>query len=417
MFIYGFAGAFVGVAWGAWTLASRGPDRGAVPTYATAPQAPACPAGYQRAAGFDSGALVENTRTRWLVRCDPVRSDSAISESLELFWSAEMVSDARAHPLAMRTFVEQISQSNRVALEPLPAPTRQDVTLRPGVTVSGLSVSARGGLRLPSMALRAWVLPAGGHTLLAVLVAPSEHREALEGPAADAVAHVEGLRAFEEPENTERGFTVRARCPSGWTDATPADGGRAQATYVGRVCIAPSRGGGGELTFVELTGQAQGPEGARRTFELAATMIAAVGTRVHTVSSDPDAGASRSSTAMQLSAPEPVRVASVDGFTAHATLEPPPAQLVLRAWMLPAGGGSVYALSTSLREREREVREALDGWVRTLPMLHGYDPAPVVAQRTKRFKIFVLIPGVMTALLGVGLAIARARSLRKADSD
>lgn len=415
--VYSVAGAFVGTAWGAWALASRGADPTAVPTHAQAPAAPSCPDGYARAPQFDSTAIVEGTRnTRWLVRCDPVRSQSAISESLELFWAPEIIADPRARPEALRSFVSTVAQSNRVALEPLPTPEARPAIQATATTpaVDALVMDTRGGFRLPSFVARAWAVPAGGRTLLALLIAKSERAQEVEGRAADAVSRVTGVRAYDPAASSERGFSVSASCPTGWTDATPAGGGPAPAFFVGRYCLEPSQGGGSELTFAEVTGRMEGEGGANRLFELASTMIAAVGTSVTSGAVDSDSGSS--TIAQGFSRAETITVAGVEGRTARAEIEPPAARLALRAWMAPAGGGSVFALSTSLVERAEPVRAELDRWLTSASVVRAYDTSTMQARRSQRFRGNIILPGAMTALLGVVLAVMRQRSLSPSTS-
>jgi hypothetical protein len=414
--IYAVAGAFIGTAWGSWSLASRGADRTAVSTQAQAPEAPACPDGYARAPGFDRGAIVDGTRdTRWLVRCDPVRSESAVSESLDLFWAPEVIPDPRARPDALRSFVDTIAQANHVALEPLPSTER--ATLVPATAqrpaVEGLALDARGGFRLPGFVARAWAVPARTRTLLVLLVAPSGRATEVEARAADAVSRVEGVHAYEGTSPAERGFAVTARCPAHWSDTTPADGGPAPALYVGRACIEPTQGGGAELTFAEVTGRMDGEGGASRLFELAAAMINAVGPRVSNATVDRDAGAS--AIAQGFGRTEPATVAGVEGRTARAEIEPPAARLALRAWMAPAGGGSVLALGTSLLERREPTRAALDRWLQGSPVLRPYDAPTLQGNRSRRFRLNVLIPGLITAVLGALVAVGRSRSLAKGE--
>jgi hypothetical protein len=410
--LYATIGAFVGTAWGSWSLASRGADRSAIATASRAPSAPSCPAGFVRAAGFDASAIVEGTRsTRWLVRCDPVRSESAVSESLELFWSPEVLPDPRARPDALRAFVTGIAQSNRVALEPLGAvaPRTLDSAGATGSATEALSLATRGGFRLPGLVARAWALPSGGRTLLALLVAPASRAESIEARAAESVARIEGLRAHDGTANTARGFSARVTCPAGWTDATPPEGGPAPALFVGRACIEPGQGGGAELTFAEATGTIDGERGASPLFELAAAMISAVGTRVSAGRPDADAGATR--VAEGFSSSEPVTVAGVQGRTARAEIDPPAAQLALRAWMIPAGDGSVYALSTSLHDRAAPTAAALDRWVEGARIARPYDQATLARTRSTRFRTNVVAPGVLTAILGALIALGRARAL------
>lgn len=409
--LYSVAGAFVGTAWGAWALASRGADPTATATHAPAPAAPACPAGYARAPQFDSSAVVEGTRgVRWLVRCDPIRSESAVSEAIELFWSPEIIADPRARPEALRSFVNTVAQSNRVALEPLPTPEARNLVRASGAlaAVDGLVMDTRGGFRLPSLVARAWALPAGGRTMLALLITRSDRASEVEARAADAVSRVTGLRAYDASAPSDRGFAVSASCPTGWSDATPANGGPAPGFYVGRYCLEPSQGGGSELTFTEVTGRMDGEGGANRLFELAGTMIAAVGTRVSSGASDADAGAS--SVAQGFSRAEAITVGGVDGRTARAEIEPPAARLTLRAWMAPAGAGSVYALSTSLVDRATPVREALDQWLIASNVVRMYDATTLQSRRSQRFRGNIIVPGVMTALLGAVIAVVRSRS-------
>jgi hypothetical protein len=410
--MYSIAGAFVGTAWGAWALASRGADPTAVATNAPAPAAPACPDGYARAPQYDSTAIVEGSRnTRWLVRCDPVRSQSAVSESLELFWSSELIADPRARPESLRSFVSTIAQSNRVALDPLPVPESRNLVraAQPNPALDGLVMDTRGGFRLPSLVARAWAVPAGGRTMLALLIARSDRAQTVEARAAESVARVTGLRAYDPAATTERGFAITASCPAGWTDATPAGGGPAPAIYVGRYCLDPSPGGGAELTFAEVTGRMDGDGGANRLFELTASMIAAVGTRVTSGGADPDAGTSAA--APGFSQAESVTIAGVQGKTARAEIEPPPVRLAMRAWMAPAGGGSVFALSTSLAERAEPVRAELDRWLTSAPVVRAYDTSTLQSRRSQRFRGNIVLPGVMTAVLGALLAVWRTRSL------
>ncbi|MBL8677818.1 MAG: hypothetical protein JNK05_01535 [Myxococcales bacterium] len=423
VFLYATAGAFIGTAWGAWALASRGADSTAITTSSAAPSAPNCPAGYARATGFDSTAIVEGTRnTRWLVRCDPVRSESAVSESLELFWSPELIADPRARPEVLRSFVSTIAQANRVALEPVPQPERRPLA-QPGATptpptppattaLDGLVLDVRGGFRLPSFVARAWAFPAGSRTLLALLVAPSARAQELEAAAADAVARVQGLRAYDAAAPSERGFAVTVACPARWTDATPQAGGPAPAFYVGRYCIEPTQGGGAELTFAEINARMEGDGGADRLFSLASSMIAAVGTRV-TSAATTSADAASSAMAEGFARSEPVTVSGVAGRTARAEIEPPAARLAMRAWMAPAGSGSVFALSTSLADRADPVRAELDRWLTNATLARPYDPRAIEQRRSQRFRGNIVAPGVITAVLGVLLAIVRSRSLAR----
>jgi len=413
--LYATAGAFIGTAWGAWALASRGADPTPMVTGAPAPSAPACPAGYTRATSFDSSAIVEGTRnTRWIVRCDPIRSESAVSESLELFWSPELIADPRARPEVLRSFVSTIAQSNRIALEPVAQPERRAITQGSSSTsataaLDGLVLDARGGFRLPSFVARAWAFPARGRTLLALLVAPSGRAQELEAAAANAVSRLEGLAAYDAAAPSERGFAVTASCPTRWTDATPIGGGPAPAMYVGRYCIEPTQGGGAELTFAEVTGRMDGEGGADRLFSLASSMISAVGPRV---SASTDAGAD-GSTVDGFARSEPVTVAGVAGRTARAEIEPPAARLALRAWMAPAGTGSVLALSTSLADRSDAVRAELDRWLTSAALVRPYDAKALEQRKSQRFKGNIVFPGVITAVLGALLAIVRSRSLAR----
>jgi hypothetical protein len=409
--IYSVAGAFIGTAWGAWSLAARGADRTAVPTHAQAPAAPSCPDGYVRAPAFDSTAIVEGTHnTRWLIRCDPIRSQAAISESLELFWAPEIIADPRARPEALRSFVRTIAQSNRVALEPLPMPETRTAIPATATTpaVDALVMDTRGGIRLPSFVARAWAVPAAGRTLLALLIARSDRAPQVEARAADAVSRVTGVRAYDPSAPSDRGFSVHASCPAGWTDATPHDGGPSPSFYVGRYCIEPSQGGGSELTFAEVTGRMEGEGGANRLFELAATMISAVGTRVTAGAADTDSGAS--TITQGFSRAETITIAGVEGRTARAEIEPPAARLALRAWMLPAGGGSIFALSTSLVERAEPVRAELDRWLASASVVRAYDTHTIQARRSQTFRANIIVPGAITALLGAVLAVLRQRS-------
>lgn len=412
--LYAVAGAFIGTGWGAWALASRGADPTPVATQASLPASPECPSGYARASGFDRGAIVEGTRgVRWLVRCDPIRSEAALSESLELFFSPELVADPRARPEVLRSFLSTIAEANRVALEPLAQPERRPLSAASASqpAVEGLVLDARGGFRLPSFVARAWALPAGARTLLVLLVAPSARGAEAEAAAANAVARVTGLRAYEGAGTSERGWTVGASCPPRWTDVTPEGGGPAPAMYVGRACIDPTQGGGAELTFAEVTGRMDGEGGASRLFELASAMISAVGTRVSSAA-DADAGASVTRDGFGRS--EAVTVSGVEGRTARAEVEPPAARLALRGWMAPAGGGSVFALSTALAERAEPVRAELDRWLTSASFVRPYDSTVLQARRAQRFRANIVLPGALTALLGVALAFWRAR-LRSGD--
>jgi hypothetical protein len=84
--------------------------------------------------------------------------------------------------------------------------------------------------------------------------------------------------------------------------------------------------------------------------------------------------------------------------------------------MAPAGGGSVFALSTALVERAEPVHAELDRWLTSTSVVRAYDTSTMQARRSQRFRGNIILPGAMTALLGVVLAVLRQRSLTTGSS-
>lgn len=389
--LYALIGAFAGGIFGAWSLASQGPDRSVTLSRVAPPAPPACPEGYARAQGFDPSATVEGTRVRWLARCDPRVSQAALSESLELLWSNEVFFDARAQGEALAAFVRAFSRQGHLLLEP-PSPA-QVVWFGP---VPGVALDADGAYRLPALTMRVWVLPAGSNTLQVTLVAPRTRAEAATAAVQGALDRIQGLRAWDPATLASRGWTVRAECPPGYTDATPPGGGTSANAYVGRYCLSPGDDGGVEVTFAEVAARADDAPSVRRLLEAAAAGAQAVGV----------------STGAGFGPTEPVRVAGLEGATARMEIDPPPARVHVRATLTQGGGGSLYAVGVSMHDHAGTTRTALERWLVATGLPRGYDPRILADRRTARLVGGVLAPAAMTAALA---AVVAALFPRKRD--
>jgi hypothetical protein len=177
---------------------------------------------------------------------------------------------------------------------------------------------------------------------------------------------------------------VGAACPAGYTDATPPNGGAASIAYVGRYCLSPDAQGGAELTFAEVATRAEEPAAVRRMFELAAARLSAVGAQ----------------TGGAFGPGEPARAGDVEGSTARLEFDPPAARVKLRAWLVPAGGQSLFALALTMPEHAAATRTTTEGWLASERLAVSYDPAVVTAQRRRQVTTSVLMPALITALLG-----------------
>jgi hypothetical protein len=105
-------------------------------------------------------------------------------------------------------------------------------------------------------------------------------------------------------------------------------------------------------------------------------------------------------TPAEFAAPTAVNAAGVSGYTATATIEPPAAEVSLRAWMASAGDATVYALGISMKGREDPMRLAVTQFAARAGLQRPYSAAVVQQHKSERFKGFVLFPGVLTSVLG-----------------
>lgn len=382
---YSLLGAALGALYGACSLRMRDPERTALLAQHPPPRIERCPAGYVRAPGYDSSALLGDTDLRWLVRCDPVRTEAALSESLELFWQGQIRMDRRLEGAALEQFLRATAQSSHVVTQPPRAPER--VTL---AGVPSLTQLLEGALRVPALTVRVWLLPAGDHTLEVQLVAPRDRYAAALTTARSALQRVHGLAAWTPGTPGPRAWRVQASCPEGWTDATPEHGGDGAATYTGRYCLAPSGEGGVELSFTELAAHPEGAEGVASALDLARTRLQVVG------------GVGE----QHFSAPEAVTIDGQQGHTAELQTEPPPANVQLRGYLLPTGDATVYALALSMHDHAERQRQSLERWMGDLGLLQPDAMAEVQRRWRERTWRLILLPALLTAALGAALAFA-----------
>ena len=382
------AGGILGAVLGGWTLVSRPPLRTVVLPSVAPPASPPCPNGYARASELDARSAVEGTRVRWLARCDPRSSRAALSESLELFWSNELHLDRRTQSDALADFTRAVLRGGTLTLDPV-RPIA-DVRIE-GLPVTALEVD--GTYRLPPLSIRVWALPVGASTLQVTLVTPRDRLQATTTSARAAIDRTEGLRAYDTTATATRGWHVRAECPNGFTDATQVNGGPAPMTFVGRYCLSPDDHGGTELTFAELPLRIDQPAFVRHLLELSATTVSTVGMVT---------GAGFGPT-------ETFNVNGIDGSTALMDVTPPPAPVRMYGYLAPAGNGSVYALSTSMRNHSEGARATLESWLSDSAHLRAYESSIIADyKRTQNVKM-VLGPTVITAVL----AAAASRLLCK----
>ncbi|MEI8259536.1 MAG: hypothetical protein WCJ30_28045, partial [Deltaproteobacteria bacterium] len=347
-------GALLGSVMGAWTVSTQRGTPGIVVNTPRPAAIERCPEGYTRGAQFDPSAVMDGTSVRWLVRCDPSVSNAPVSESLEIFWSNRLYLDPRSRGPALADFVRTVAQGSHLLLEP-----PRDVT---GVTVRGVPaavIDADGALRLPPMAARVWVLPAGGSTVEVTAFAPREQMAGVAEAARGAMRSIRGLSPFSDAQGTTRGWTVEATCPDGYSDATPPAGGLARGIFVGRYCLAPDAQGGAEVVIAQIPGPARDEAGVRHVFDLAAESTRAAGV----------------STGAGFGPTEHERVHDLDAATAIMEIDTPAARIHVRAYLVPAGDATVYALATTMFDHADTARGTLERWLGEAAPVRAYDPA------------------------------------------
>lgn len=381
-------GALLGSVTGAWTTSTQRSTPGVVLNTSRPPALARCPDGYVRSAQFDPSAVMEGTAVRWLVRCDPGVSNAPVSESLEIFWSNRVYLEARSRGPALTDFVRTAAQGSHLLLEPL-----RNVT---GVFVQGQPatvIEAGGALRLPPMAARVWVLPAGGSTVEITVLAPREQLARAAESARGAMRAVRGLAPWADAPSDARVWTLEARCPEGYGDATPRAGGLSSGMYVGRYCLAPDSLGGAEVVIAQLPGLARDEVGVRHVLELAAETLRAIGV----------------ATGAGFGPTEHERVQDLDVATAAMEIDTPSARIHVRACQLPAGDATVYALATTLFDHADAARGTLDHWLAQASVVRAYDPAVLRRYKLQRAVGGVILPAVITAALGALLGLLFAR--------
>ncbi len=381
-------GALLGSVTGAWTASTQRPSQGIVVSTQRPAAIERCPSGYTRGAQFDPSAVMDGTAVRWLARCDPSASLAPVSESLEIFWTNRVYLDPRSRGPALAEFVRIVAQGSHLLLEP-----PRDVT---GVSVRGQPatvMAADGALRLPPMAARVWVLPAGGSTVEVTAFAPREAMPRVAEAARGAMRSIRGLAPWADAAGATRGWTIEARCPEGYGDATPPAGGLARGIFVGRYCLAPDALGGAEVVIAQLPGAARDEPGVRHVFDLAAETTRAVGV----------------STGAGFGPTEHERVQDLDVATAIMEIDTPAARIHVRAYLVPAGEATVYALATSMFDHADTARGTLEHWLEDAAPVRAYDPAVLRGYKIQRALGGIVLPTLITAALGALLGFLFAR--------
>lgn len=309
---------------------------------------------------------------------------------MELFWIDEVYFDVRARTEALENFVRAFARSGNIVLEPS-RHARQRQT--PVDTVPAVAIETQGTYSLPSLVMQVWIFPVGSETLQVTMVAPRNRELTARAAVVDSLQRIEGLRPFDPSVPSSRRWTVRVRCPDGYTDATPPDGGPAQTAYVGRYCLSPGQDGGVEITFAQLAARADDDRSVQRLLDMARITASAVGV----------------STGAGFGPVETVRVGSIEGKTARMHLDPPRARVTLHAWMLPSGQSTLYAMSTSMPEHADTARATLERWIRTTGLVRPYDAQAIANRRRRVMLVGLLVPASFTAMLGAAIAIGWQR--------
>jgi hypothetical protein len=385
-------GAIVGAVFGAWTSASARPAADVVVPTARPTAITQCPEGYARARDFDPSAVVDGTSAHWLARCDPRHTNAPISESLEVFWTNRAYLANYDRPAALQSFMRTVAQESHLLLEPLRDASA--VTLR---GVPATVIEADGALRLPPMGARVWVLPAGGSTVQVMALATRERLAQVSETARTMMQSMQGLAAFSDPPRSERAWTVSVACPDGYTDSTPPGGGVALAMYIGRYCLAPDALGGAEILVSELPGAAREEQGVRHVFDLATQSTQSIG-----VSTGAGFGPTEHETINRL------EVAS-----ARVEIDTPSARIHLRGYLVPAGDATVLALATTMFDHADMARETLEHWLAEAAPLRGYDAAIYRDFKIRHAIETIVLPAVITSVLGAIVAFLIARGVLK----
>lgn len=385
-------GAVIGAVFGAWTSATARPVAEVVVPTARPSAVMECPDGYARSAQFDTSAVVDGTSAHWLARCDPRQSNAPISESLEMFWSNHALLAAGGRSAALQTFMRTVAQSSHLLLEPL-----HDV---PNITIHGMPatvVEADGALRLPPMGARVWILPAGGSTVEVMAMATRERLSQASDAARAMIRTIEGITPFSDPPRNERSWTVSVQCPTGYADSTPSGGGVALGMYVGRYCIAPDAMGGAEIVVAELPGAARDEHGVRQVLALATQSTQSIG-----VSTGAGFGPTEHETLRDLDVP-----------TAMVEIDTPSARIHLRGYLLPAGDATVYGLATTMFDHADVAKSAMETWLADHGSARAYDPSILRDYKVRRAIDTIVLPAMITSILGALVAFLIARGVLK----
>lgn len=395
-----FVGAAIGAGFAIWTLAARKPDKGMIRTNAMPSQQVQCPAGYSRSQGFDSTAMAEGTRTRWLIRCETQQSKGVLGDVLEALWLDEIPADPRVRNDQLDAFVRAFNQRGPFLMEnPRVA---QDETI---ANTSAASVDVDGAFKPPAMSVNTWFLPAGASTIQVTVSGPNASVTPLRSTLEAHIQTMQGLTAFDlaAAQPAPRGFAVTLACPTGFNDATPSNGGPTPSSFMGRYCLKPDELGGIEFSVAQLPARVDTPAAVAKALELTSAMVQAQGIP----------------TGNGFGKPEEVTVHGFKGMRAQLEIEPPAARIRVHGLMIPSGSATIFALSTGLVAQADARAAALAQWASSQLPAAPYDREPIRVRANARRTEMIALPTIATALLGAlaGMLWRRSKERTGVDED